>query len=170
MRIGAMLGVMDEAALLPRCVDHLYGIGVDHIVALDSGSRDGSLEWLQARQGDRLTVISVPATAAADPETAADFETRCVRSSDCDWMICLAVDEFWLPATASLRDCRQCLDPTVDVITVQRFNVVPDGRQDPLPAVLGPSEYPALWLFARRIPGFRELMAQQPQTAWIDNA
>jgi len=170
MKIGALLGVMDEVALLPRCMAHLKRIGVDRVLALDGGSTDGSLELLQARQGEWLQVMSMPPATLADSGLAADFETEQAQSSGCDWVICLDADELWLPASGALRDSPQWHDASLEMVAVRRFNVVPSLDADPLPAAVTPAQHADLWLFAGQIANFREHLERQPDTPWVSNA
>jgi hypothetical protein len=170
MKIGALLGVMDEVALLPRCIAHLKRIGIDRVLALDGGSTDGSLALLQAHQGEWLQVMSMPPATLADSDLAADFETDQAQSSGCDWVICLDADELWLPASGALRDSSQWHDSGVELITVRRFNVVPSLDADPLPAVVTPAQHADLWLFAGQIANFREHLELEPETRWVSNA
>ena len=46
-RIAAYLGVKDEVELIEPCIAHLRSIGVEHIMACDMSSTDGTAEVLE---------------------------------------------------------------------------------------------------------------------------
>jgi glycosyltransferase involved in cell wall biosynthesis len=167
MKFGALLGVMDEVELLPRCLEHLYRIGVDRVVARDGGSTDGSLELLRSMAGERLTLVELGEDEKRDPDICSTREAEDAQAIDADWILFLDADEFWLPASGSLHDGPQWHDTSIDVIQVPRYNValVPAG---PLaPATLTPEHHDALWMFARAIPNFRRHLQERPLTPWI---
>lgn len=167
MRIAALLGVMDEVELLPRCLEHLYRIGVDAVLARDGGSTDGSLELLLSLQGERLRVERIGEDEIGDHVLCSRREAEAVRSLEADWVVFLDADEFWLPATGSLRDGPQWHDEAVDMIQVQRYNVAL-ARSGPLaPALMAPQGYAETALFARAVPHFRKHLQEQPLTPWI---
>lgn len=167
MKAAALLGVMDEIDLLPRCLEHLARIGVDEVIVRDGGSTDGSLPWLRARQGARLRVEPVGPQEIADPAACARRDAELARSTGADWVIFLDADEFWLPAGGALLDGEQWRDEALHAISVPRFNVAL-GQEGPLmPQAPTPDTYADIWLHARAIAGFRRHLEEHPQTPWI---
>lgn len=125
MRIVAYLGVKDEVELIDRTIAHLRSIGVDHIIAIDDFSTDGTAERLDSyRSRDDFWFRQMNPT-----ELHKSLEL--VRQAKADWAIFLDADEFWLPASGCLKDCRQLA--MADFLAVDRFNVPlgPGGAQMP---------------------------------------
>lgn len=163
MRIVAHLGVVDEIGLVGPALDHLYRIGVDHVIAFDRGSRDGTLELLRSRSGPALEVLSL---ADDTPwEAWRDATVAHVRAAHGDWVMFLDADEFWLPRNGSLRDCLR--DCAADVLAVGRFNAVLGPHGPFIPERLGPECYDDLLLHCRETPNFRDYLAAHPEAAWL---
>jgi len=163
MRILAHLGVLDEVELLPAVVGQLYRIGVDHVVVFDMGSTDGSLEWLRGHEGPTLDLVCLPNDRSWEELRRRTIES--IRKVAADWVLFLDADEFWLPATGSLRDTAALA--RAQVLTVERFNAVllPDGVAFAAPPV--PERYPDILLHTRVIPHFNDHMLANPDTPWI---
>jgi hypothetical protein len=150
MRIAAVLGVRDEVELIRPAIAHLRAIGVDHVIATDGGSTDGTAEVLaEAAQGEGFEVMPSADIGydAAEPEmrSAARALDR-ARRAGADWVLFCDADEFWLPATGRLRDVRALAG--AEALTVARFNVplVAGGGAPPFP--LAPDRYRDLLLYA----------------------
>ena len=161
---AAILGVKDERELLPHCMAHLARIGVDRVAAIDCGSTDGSLEWLQARAGDRLRLVRYD---DRDPDAAAweRLNLQLARESGAQWVVFLDADEFWIPAGGSLRACAGLAD--ADVLRVHRFNV-PVGTDGPCFGQVGPPGDPDdLSLIVEPVPDFRARLREEPELPWI---
>ena len=166
MRIAALLGLKDEAELLPHVIDHLYGIGIDLIVARDCGSTDGSAEILRQRQSGRLRLEPLTEEENGDDQLWARRESEVARSTDADWVIFLDADEFWLPATGSLKSCPQLHDPSIDVLRVRRFNVLLGEHGPCMPPRLTPAHYSELQMFVKSYSDLRTQLEQYPDTLW----
>ena len=164
--ITAILGVRDEVELIGASIAHLRRIGVDHICVVDYGSVDGTLDvvksaqrrgWVSLTQADPDVVVDHAASSAHDLAIA--------RATGAEWMITVDADEFWLPATGSLPSSG--LDSSVDVLTVERYNVAlaDDGLQ--MPRVLAPSQYHRLQLLTRRPADFQRFVSERPDVPFI---
>lgn len=167
MNVAAILGIKDEAELLPAVIDHLYRIGVDLIVARDNHSTDGSAEFLHLHESGRLRLAPLGMAEVGDNELWARREVELAKSTDADWVLFLDADEFWLPAFGSLKDCSSLRNPNVNLLTVNRYNVpiTHDGLRFPeLPV---PACYGDLDLFVRPYDDFRHYIEDHPQTSWI---
>ena len=162
MKVVATLRVKDEVELIEQCIGHLREIGVDHIIACDMNSTDGTYEALQSYRSDKDFWI-VPLRDLVEDE--ARVLTALVKSARADWVICLDADEFWIPATGSLRDCAAL--PTADVIMVDRYNI-PVGPAGPLmPAELRPPHYGDLLLLAEPVDDAQSYLRQNASVSWI---
>ena len=105
-RIAAYLGVKDEAELIEATIAHLRAISVDHIVACDMGSTDGTWELLERyRSKDDFWLVQLddhePGYFENWDRTVADQ----VKQTGADWAIFLDADEYWIPASGSLKAC-----------------------------------------------------------------
>src|SRR5947207_8904432 len=99
MRIVAHVGIKDEVELIESTIAHLRAVGVDHIIAIDDYSTDGTAELLeQYRSDDDFWVARLNATEQ-------DKSLELVRKAKADWVIFLDADEYWLPVSGSLKDC-----------------------------------------------------------------
>lgn len=154
MKIAAFIGMKDEIELVRDAIDHLRRIGVDHIIASDGGSRDGTAEVLEAlvaeAGGEGIELMPYD---DRDPETDRSIAEQALaraRAAGADWLLFCDADEFWLPASGRLRDCLALAAEAaeVDVLNVARYNVplLEAGPALPLPAL--PARYGALLLYA----------------------
>jgi glycosyltransferase involved in cell wall biosynthesis len=171
-RIAAYLGVKDEVELIERTIAHLRTVGVDYIMACDMSSTDGTAEQLEKYRSDDFTIITLTNQAlgvSGDKEDswASHCLKRCVEAP-ADWVIFLDADEFWLPASGSLKECATL--HAADVLSVERFNVVlgPDGPL--VPREMSPSNYDEILLFAEPIANFHQQKQRDPNLPWLGGA
>jgi len=157
--------VMDEVELIRASIDHLRSIGVDRIIAADSGSTDGTCDILEtlARDGD-VHVIHV----GPSPEERRARQLAAARQMNVDWIMCLDADEFWLPATGSLKDSPGLSQ--AEVIAVDRFNVPPSRRGAFEGGALTPSHYDDVFLCVHKIPRYMTVIEQHPNVPWLVGA
>lgn len=143
MRIGALLGVKDEAELIGACVRQLWAIGVDVVICRDMGSTDGTVEILESLSGTgEVRVLHIDPRDAFDPTSISLRKVEMMRQADADWVLFLDADEFWVPASGRLRDVSAI--PDNDILRVDRLDV-PLGRAGPLmPGELSPPHYEGL--------------------------
>jgi hypothetical protein len=152
-RIAAVLSVHNEVELVERQIAHLITIGVDHIIACDITSTDGTADILERCRSDRLSVLTFTTREALNHEVpwerSWDFRAfEALRKLDADWALFLDADDFWLPASGRLSDCAALQH--ADVLVVERYNV-PLGMAGPLmPAALTQANYDAVLLVTGR--------------------
>lgn len=120
---AAVIGHADDADVLRRCIAHHLAIGVDRIfVSLNGGDAESAQVAREfAAAGVRA---AAPETFATDPFhyfTAA--KDVVVEWAAPDWMLFVDSDEFWTPASGSIR-ATAGLDE-LDLIAAPRFNVPP---------------------------------------------
>ena len=162
MKIVAMLGVKDEVELIRPCIDHLRSIGVDLIVACDSGSADGTRDLLDAcGPSDDLQIVDLD--LPHDQKRAKKLALA--RDAQADWVMFLDADEFWLPRDGALKSCRGLAD--ADVLVVERFNVPPTPQGPPIGAHLSPAGYDQLLLCIQKIPAFHATWTRHLDVPWL---
>jgi hypothetical protein len=165
--IGALLGVMDEVELVGPCIEHLRRIGIDHIVACDYGSSDGTLDVLERerRAGD-LVIHRVVTTTVPDYERWSIQQLPLVRQMLTDWIVFLDADEFWIPESGSL--CDEQYLTGFDLLVVERFNVPVTTRDEPRRVDAASfANHDDLLLFTRRTPDFRAFVEANPDVPFI---
>ncbi|MCC7179743.1 MAG: glycosyltransferase family 2 protein [Acidobacteria bacterium] len=165
-RIAAIVGVKDEVELVGASIKHLRQIGVDHIIVADAGSTDGTLDVLEdERRGGDVVVTHVDPTTVVDYDTESAHAMALARASGADWVLFMDADEFFIPATGSLKDCRHLQD--ADVIVADRFNVVVTPDHLLMPTTLTPRHYGRLSLFTRQVGDFRRYMDDRPHASFV---
>lgn len=169
LRIAAILGVKDEVELIEGTIAHLRAIGVELIVVWDVNSTDGTQDILERCRSE--ADFWIYHFSDDDPELSsyhgpADDSIRRVERAGFDWVIFLDADEYWLPASGSLKDCAAFAGS--DEVTVDRFNVpLIAGEKLVLPACFKPGAYGKLPMVVEPIPDFRNYMRENPETSWI---
>ena len=164
MRIAAYVGVKDEVELVEATIKHLQAIGVDEVIVCDMMSTDGTFEVLKKLQSDEVRVTQMSDLDYSDLQTESQRIVDLVSGSSADWVVFLDADEYWIPATGSLKDCAALA--TSDVLSVARYNV-PLGPRGPMrPDVLAPARYDELLLVVDAIPDFKSHLRDNPSTPW----
>jgi glycosyltransferase involved in cell wall biosynthesis len=166
VKIGAILGVLDEVELIEQAIHHLRAIGVDLIIACDLGSSDGTYEIMERYRSDddfwlfRITQTSGQWDADGDRAVIA-----LAKSAGMDWVLVLDADEFWIPREGSLKALP--LLKEFDVLSVDRFNV-PLGVNGPMmPSRLVPERYEELLVIAKPVEDPQAHLTRNPGDAWI---
>lgn len=163
MRIGAHLSVKDEIELLPGVIAHLRAIGVDHIIAVDHESTDGTAEFLESCRSDDLWFERMSDSEAS--ETWLPKNLRLAKQAKVDWMLFQDADELWLPATGTLRDCVAGTD--ADLLRVDRYNVVLADEGACLTWPVNPANHDRLLMFVKPIPDYFQVPWEQQATPSI---
>lgn len=153
MRIAAHLGVKDEVELIEPCIDHLRAIGVDLIIACDMGSTDGTYEILEKhRSDDGLWAYRVTELDPDTEETWTRAAMALIKSAKADWAFFLDADEFWIPASGCLKQCRALAE--ADALSVPRYSIPLAPGGPAMPNLLVPERYEDLLLIVEAIPDF----------------
>src|SRR4249919_73619 len=99
MRIAAVVGVKDEAALIVPCIERLRAIGVGPIVVLDDQSSDGTARIVDGLAADpdlrstRVLRVGAPGTTLARKGPVLG---PLIARHDPEWILFTDADEFWL--------------------------------------------------------------------------
>ena len=111
------------------------------------------------------SVESVDVSTVADYDSWSIREMALARSTGADWVLFLDADEFWIPASGSLRDCRHLLE--ADVLAVDRFNVGLTSRQQSMPPRTWLERHDDLLLFTIMPAHFRQYVEDHPEVPFI---
>ena len=166
MRVAAVLTVKDEIEIIGRALAHLQLIGIDHVIACDMGSTDGTFELLESRRSDRdFWVLQLSDRQPDHFETWSRVTVALAKSAKVDWVIFLDADEFWIPATGLLKDC--VATAQADVLFIPRFNVPLTTCGPLVPLSLSSGYYDDLKLLTQRIPDLRHQLQRDASLTWI---
>ena len=124
MKIAACLGVKDEIEMIRPVIENLRAIGVDHIIASDAHSTDGTSDILAelARGPDFEHVFFDDRISEPEHEAAADADIMGrARAAGAQWLIFVDADEFPLPRSGQLRHVAALA--SADALTINRYNV-----------------------------------------------
>ncbi len=170
MRIGAVVGVKDEAELIVPCIERLEAIGVDAIVVLDDHSTDGTGEVVDERaahSGGRLRRVTFAPNLRENLHRDGPALQPLIADHAPDWILFTDADEFWLPAVGGLREIVARAE--TEALLVDRFNTpLTEGV-----LALGRGDDPALFLDAPLIVKRDRLTSssmREGEVRWVMNA
>ena len=132
MTIVMTLLVRDEEDILVANIEHHLAAGIDHVIATDNRSTDGTVEIL--RQYQRRGVLTL-IHEDGDDYSQARWVTRMARMAaaehGADWVINNDADEFWWTEGHDLPGLLAAISPQVQTTRAQRTNFVarPDDDQ-----------------------------------------
>ena len=97
--------VRDEADVVDAQLAYHLHAGVDHVIATDNASSDGTTEILERYE---RAVACASMREPGDDMRQAEWVTRMARLAatdhDADWVLHADADEFWWPRGGSLKD------------------------------------------------------------------
>jgi hypothetical protein len=123
--------VRDEIDIVADMLDFHYALGVDHVIAMDHLSRDGTTEVLERyRDEGRLTLVHQAEDVYDQARWVTGMARRAATELGADWVINADADEFWYPTRGDLRDAFATVPEDVGVVVVHRWNFLPrdDGE------------------------------------------
>jgi hypothetical protein len=136
MRLVLTLLVRDEVDVVAAMIEHHLAAGVDHIVATDNGSVDGTVDVLAAyRDAGVLELIHEPAQTYEQARWVTRMARLAASEHGADWVINADADEFWWPRDSdSLVTALAVLPKRYGTVTAPRENLVAEpGRSGPWP-------------------------------------
>ncbi|MBD3166838.1 glycosyltransferase [bacterium] len=133
VKIGAFLMVRDEEAMIETNLRyHLERQGLDHIIVIDNGSVDRTLEIVRSLQDERITIRRTPADAGYQQyvfSTQAAFEL--FDRYACNWVLPIDADEFWVSDRhRSVRAALESKTDNADVYYTWAYNFYESERDD----------------------------------------
>ncbi|PZX14347.1 glycosyl transferase family 2 [Palleronia aestuarii] len=130
-RLVMTLLVRDEADIVALNVAWHLAQGVNHVIATDNGSTDGTADALRpfVRRGV-LTLLNEPSTAYLQDVWATRMALMARDAFGAEWVFCNDADEFWRSPTGDLRDMLPDESDAAGILTCRRHNMI--GPRDAL--------------------------------------
>ena len=135
MKVILTLLVRDESDIIQQNIHYHLSRGIDHIIATDNLSVDGTREIL--REYERQGVLEL-IEEKQDDYSQSRWVTRmaqlAAKKYKADWVINSDCDEFWWPESGTIQESLDSFPTTTICVRVARSNFVPieDESQHPL--------------------------------------
>lgn len=132
-KIVLTLMVRDEVDIIAAMIEHHLAQGVDHIIATDNASTDGTREQLaQYEELGVLTLIDDPRHEKQQAEVVTKMARRAVDEFGADWVINADADEFWVPVDRSktLAEVLPQLPASIESLRIPVTNVLGVPTED----------------------------------------
>jgi hypothetical protein len=165
VRLVAHVGIKDEVEIVAATIAQLFAVGVDHVIACDYGSTDGTVNVLHQLAEDRsISVIETP-EEPLDPTTRGQSKLRQIRDAEADWALITDADEFWVTRSGSIKELLG--GGTNGFLHVPRYNVPLSAAGLHLPQPLEPRTYDELLLSVEPVPDFAAKVDEPGALPWI---
>lgn len=147
MRLVMTLLVRDEADIVDAQIAFHLNAGVDHVIAMDNASTDGTTEILRRYEcAGRLTLLHEGGDDMRQQEWVTSMARMAAVDLDADWVINSDADELWWPRGGSLKD--------VLAVVPDRYGVVRGCWRHFLPRPAGDALFSERMTVRLRTPAF----------------
>ena len=126
MRLALTLLARDEEDVIAANVEYHLAMGVDMVIAMENRSEDTTAEILRSYESTgRLVLLR----ESGDDHQQSRWVTRMARLActdfGADWIINSDADEFWWPASGTLKSTLRQISDRYGLVTAYRRNFVP---------------------------------------------
>jgi glycosyltransferase involved in cell wall biosynthesis len=104
VKVVMTLLARNEEDILAAQLEFHLNAGVDFVVAIDNGSRDGTTEILQSFARDGYVDVTRDDGELRQSEWVTQMARRAAGEFGADWVINSDADEFWWPRGGSLKE------------------------------------------------------------------
>jgi hypothetical protein len=118
--------VRDEADIVDAQIAFHLNAGVDHVIATDHRSQDGTTEILERYEREGfLHLIREQDLEYREVEWRTRMARLAATDFDADWVINSDIDEFWWPRGADLKEVLMSLPPRYGIVSAYWRPFVP---------------------------------------------
>lgn len=127
MVLIATLLVRDEADVVKENLKHHAAQGVDHIIAIDNGSQDGTVEILEDYAKAGLVELHHEPSQNYQQSKWVTFMARRAAAQGADWVLNIDADEFWVPRDRSRTLAQVLSEVPTDISRIQAVRTDLEG-------------------------------------------
>lgn len=131
--IWAIFMVKNEADVIAHTIRHAIAQGVNHVLVVDNGSTDGTLEILHGLAASLPVHIGYDREVAYYQSEKMTYLTRWAGRRGADWVIPMDADEFWFASESTLGQYLR--STSADLLEAEMFNLFPT-QANPTPSGL----------------------------------
>jgi len=132
MRLLMTMVVRDEADIVEANLAFHLSAGVDFVLALDNGSRDGTTRILESYAASGLLhLIREPRIDIGRGESQTMLARLAATEFDADWVVTADADQFYWPRGGTLKGILEAVPERYGVVTAPRRVFVPRPSNEP---------------------------------------
>ena len=112
MKVVLTVLIRDEADVVEACLRHHLALGIDHVIATDHRSQDGTAEILERFAGEgSLTLLRESGETLEQAAWVTRMARLAATGHGADWVLNVDADELWWPRAGSLHDVLAAVPP-----------------------------------------------------------
>jgi hypothetical protein len=119
--------VRDEADVVAASIEHHLAAGIDHVIATDNGSVDGTVDVLRNyEETGRVTLLHEPNQDYEQGRWVSRMARMAATEYRASWVINSDADEFWCPVDGSwdLRAALSTIPAQFGIVAARRRNLL----------------------------------------------